>query len=83
MRAKLDFGEIHIIERDPDVEQYEGSYDVTPDTEAQTLPTAKKWLTEDITVRKIPVSSVDNAAGGLTVTIGNKEMTEMEDVKNG
>lgn len=52
-------------------EDYTGPYEVTPDFAAQTLPTKAKTMTDDVTVKSIPVYRVDNAAGGRTVTIGD------------
>lgn len=37
-----------------DSEYYDGEYQVTPDTEAQTLATSNKLMRENITVRAIP-----------------------------
>ena len=51
-------------------EQYEGEYSVSPKFTEQTLPTAKKILTEDVRVEEIPYFEVSNNAGGTTVTIG-------------
>lgn len=51
---------------------YEGEYIVTPKTEEQVLPTLAKYMTDDITVRKIPVHKVSNASGGTTVYIGTE-----------
>lgn len=49
---------------------YVGDYEVTPKVEAQTLSTANKILTKDVTVNKIPYAEVTNTAKGKTVTIG-------------
>jgi hypothetical protein len=52
--------------------KYDGTYEVTPQAEtAVTLKTAKKYLSEDVTVKKIPYYEVDNESGGTTVYIGN------------
>lgn len=52
---------------------YDGEYEVTPDvTEAQMLPTAKKYLTNDIVVNKVPYSETSNSSNGLTVYIGKE-----------
>lgn len=51
-------------------EIYEGEYVVTPAVMAQTLPTAKKMLLNDVTVKEIPFFEVSNATGGTTVIIG-------------
>ena len=50
---------------------YTGEYEVTPKAEEdQTLPTAQKFLTKDVTVRKIQYYEMDNDAGGKTIYIG-------------
>ena len=53
-------------------EPYEGPYDVTPKVTAQTLPTAKKLMRDDVSVRAIPYFDVSNPAGGNTVYIANE-----------
>ena len=55
-----------------DVPLYEGTYDVTPKVNEQTLPTAKTFLSEDVTIKKIPYFEVGNNSGGETVYIGNE-----------
>ena len=60
-------------------EPYEGEYEVTPSTdEAQTLHTAQKLLTKDVTVHKIPYYEMDNEAGGITIYIGSDEELVIE-----
>lgn len=49
--------------------KFSGSYEVTPAAEAQTLETAQKLMTGDVTVGAIPYSETSNNAGGTTVTI--------------
>lgn len=49
---------------------YDDSYEVTPNFERQTLPTARKTLTEDIAVLPITIHRTSNQAGGTTVFIG-------------
>ena len=51
---------------------YTGAYDVTPQVEAQSLPTQNKLLFEDITVRAIPIYEVENESGGNTVFIASE-----------
>ena len=51
---------------------YEGPYDVTPKVTAQTLPTAKKFMQEDVSVRAIPYFDVSNPAGGNTIYIASE-----------
>ena len=55
-----------------DVPIYEGSYTATPKVNEQTLPTRKKFLEEDVTIKKIPYFEVGNNSGGETVYIGNE-----------
>ena len=49
---------------------YTGTHEVMPKVEPQTLPTANKRLTDDITVLAIPFYEVSNAAGGNTFCVG-------------
>ena len=51
-------------------EEYTGPTTVTPSGSAQTLPTAHKYLAQDITVREIKRWSVGNPSGGTTIYIG-------------
>ena len=51
---------------------YEGPYNVTPKVTAQTLPTAKKFMQEDVSIRAIPYFDVSNPAGGNTIYIANE-----------
>ena len=53
-------------------EPYEGPYDVTPKVTAQTLPTAKKLMRDDVSVRAIPYFDVSNQAGGNTIYIASE-----------
>ena len=53
-----------------DVEPYEGSYEVDPTFEAQTLATAGKRMLDDLFINEIKVSKVSNPFGGNTVCIG-------------
>lgn len=55
-----------------DAPPYEGEYKVTPKVSEQTLPTAKKLLSEDVTIKEIPYFEVSNTSGGNTVYIGNE-----------
>lgn len=58
-----------------DAVPYEGSYEVTPSVEAQSLPTAEKYMKKDVNVLAIPYFDVSNPAGGSTVYIA--ETTEV------
>lgn len=53
-------------------EEYTGPTTVTPSGRVQTLPTAHKYLAQDITVREIQRWDVGNSSGGTTVFIGEE-----------
>lgn len=53
-------------------EEYTGPTTVTPSGSVQTLPTARKYLAQDITVREIKRWDVGNSSGGTTVFIGEE-----------
>lgn len=55
---------------------YEGSYEVTPKVEAQTLPTANKFLRKDVSVFAIPFFDVGNESGGSTIYIGTEVISD-------
>lgn len=55
-----------------DVDPYTGAYEVTPKVEAQTVPTAQKFMTEDMKIKAIPFYDVSNTSGGSTVYIGKE-----------
>ena len=57
-----------------DAEEYTGSYEVTPQVEAQRLETKGKIMREDVQIQKIPYYETSNTAGGSTVYIA-KELT--------
>lgn len=61
--------DIVIVPMYEDVPLYEGVYDVTPTVSEQTLPTARKYLSEDVTIKEIPYFEVSNDSGGGTVYI--------------
>ena len=51
--------------------KYEGEYEIIPSlAEDITLETAKKLMTDDVTVKKLPRYDVANEAGGTTVYLG-------------
>jgi len=54
-------------------QEYDGDYDVTPmiDT-STTLETKDKIMTDNVTVKKIPVYEMTNTSGGKTVIIGGE-----------
>ena len=51
---------------------YEGSYAATPTNEQQILNTRGKYLTDNLTVEKVPISQVSNPSGGNTVYIASE-----------
>jgi len=63
------FRDLQVVTVRPDVEYYEGAYNVTPKTSAQTLPTKEKYLTDDVNVEAIPIYETSNSSGGTTVYI--------------
>lgn len=56
----------------PEVELYVGAYEITPKVDEQLIPTAQKFMTRNVTVKKIPYFDVGNTAGGSTVYIANE-----------
>lgn len=54
------------------VPEYKGEYSVTPSQNEQTLLTANKRMSKNVTVKEIPYAEVSNVSGGLTVTIGGE-----------
>jgi len=54
----------------PMAETYEGSYDIEPSFNTQTLETSGKIMEDDVTVHPIGVSVTTNLSGGNTVYIG-------------
>lgn len=66
------FKNTHQITTTPDVELYDGAYEVTPKVESQTMETAQKFLTDNVTVKAIPFFNVANTSGGNTVFIGKE-----------
>lgn len=55
-----------------DVERYDGPYMVTPKVAEQVLPTAKKLMSADVTIAKIPIFEVSNTSGGTTIYIADE-----------
>ena len=55
---------------DSQTPHYDGPYEVRPSLREQTLQTASKILSDDITVHQIPITSTSNPQGGRTVLIG-------------
>ena len=53
-----------------DADPYTGAYEVTPKPTAQSLKTAQKLMTDDLTIQAIPYYEVSNLQKGKTVIIG-------------
>lgn len=51
---------------------YNGDCHVTPKCSEQILPTRDKHMTDDVTIRAIPMYTVSNETGGDTVYIGSE-----------
>ncbi len=59
-------------------EIYDGEYTVHSEAhEVQTLPTANKQLTKNITVEKIPYYETSNLSDGITIYIGSEKEVEI------
>lgn len=52
--------------------EYSGPYDITPLFSAQVLPTAKRLMQQDLTIKKIPQYEVANDSSGYTLIIGDE-----------
>lgn len=52
--------------------EYSGPYDITPLFSAQVLPTAKRLMQQDLTIKKIPQYEVANDSNGYTLIIGEE-----------
>ena len=63
------FGEFSVVSSS---ETYVGPYEITPAVELQMIPTALKFMTNDMTINAIPYFDVGNTAGGSTVYIGSE-----------
>lgn len=55
-----------------ELDPYAGAYTVTPKVTAQTLPTAQKRMTQDMTIKAIPYYATSNPQRGETVYIGSE-----------
>lgn len=54
-----------------DAPEYAGPYDITPLFSAQTLPTAKRLMQQDVIIEKIPQYEVSNDYG-TTLILGDE-----------
>lgn len=67
---------VKVAVTDTSIEEYQGSYEVTPSTSetSQTLSTKNKTLLDNVIIKPIPYFQVDNNKG-TTVFIGNEVET--------
>lgn len=49
---------------------FPGPYEVTPNLSDQVLETAQKRMTDDLTVKAVPIYRTANPSGGNTIIIG-------------
>lgn len=69
-RKKL-VGSIHVSSVvSQETDYYEGSYELIPSENDQTLNVKNKTMMKDFTVKAIPYEEADNEFGGITVMIG-------------
>lgn len=54
-----------------DAPEYAGPYDITPLFSTQILPTAKRLMQQDVTIKKIPQYEVSNDYG-TTLILGDE-----------
>lgn len=62
--------ELEVSEGTCETSTYHGEYTIVPKVYETELKTKNKFMSDNILVEKIPYSSVDNLAGGQTLTIG-------------
>lgn len=67
---KADFKISGVISKPLGYEDYNGSYEVVPSSEDQTLFTKDKHMTDNVSVKQIPFYEVSNPKGGVTAIIG-------------
>lgn len=63
------FGNVQEVARYIGGEIYAGPYTVTPKVDAQTMATKDKAMSDDVTIKAIPVYDVSNTSGGTTFYI--------------
>lgn len=66
------FENIQVVTDTGGIPAYRGEYVVTPRVNGTVLETAKKYMTDDVTVKAIPFYDVSNDSGGTTVYIANE-----------
>lgn len=68
----VSFDSLQTVTGTGEVETYTGAYEITPRVDAQTLPTAQKFLTDDMKVNGIPYFVTSNTSEGETAYIGTE-----------
>ena len=68
----VEFSHLQTLTIREDVEYYEGVYEVTPLVDSQSLPTADRYMKNDVTIKAIPIFSTSNTSGGETVYIASE-----------
>lgn len=67
---EVNFMALQILDGDT-TPYYDGTYIVIPKFSTQNLNTATKRMRNNVMVRPIPILSISNPQGGMTVTIGS------------
>lgn len=71
-RFNAQFANLQKVTELKDADPYMGDYEITPKVDAQTMPTAQKLMTQDVTIKAIPYFNVSNNSGGSTVYIAKE-----------
>lgn len=67
-----DFADLQKVTVREDVIPYTGDYSITPKVDAQTIPTAQKFMASDMEIKAIPYFETSNNYDGETVYIGSE-----------
>ena len=67
-----EFANFQMVSVREDVVPYMGEYKITPKVDAQTIPTAQKYMTDDMKIKAIPYFETSNDYDGETVYIGSE-----------
>lgn len=72
LEIQADMGVVHVVKEYVGGNPYTGDYAVTPKVAQQTMPTKGKFMTDDVTVKAIPIYETSNASGGSTIYIAKE-----------
>lgn len=72
VRLDTDFADLQKVTVREDVTPYMGEYSITPKVNAQTMPTAQRFMTADVQIKAIPYFETSNNYDGQTVYIGSE-----------